>query len=94
MANHGLSIGHLEKSALQRPLDQANADQDMSLNRRVQAKPVFFEMPYSIKGYLVFHPGSSCIVFGLVRASRCLPQQRPRARYSAKDSQRIGRTAH
>ena len=37
--------GRLEKSALQRPMDKANADQDMSLNRRFQTKPVFFEMP-------------------------------------------------
>jgi len=26
-------------------MDKANADQDMSLNRRFQTKPVFFEMP-------------------------------------------------
>jgi len=26
-------------------MDKANADQDMSLNRRFQTRPVFFEMP-------------------------------------------------
>jgi hypothetical protein len=41
----------------------------------------------------VSRPGSSCVVFGLVLASRCLPQRGLRARYPAKDSQRICRTA-
>jgi hypothetical protein len=27
-------------------MDKANANQDMSLNRRFQTKPVFFEMPF------------------------------------------------
>jgi len=30
-------------------MDKANADQDMSLNRRFQTKPVFFEMPTSVQ---------------------------------------------
>jgi hypothetical protein len=45
-------------------------------------------------GRLVCSPVSSCIIFGLVRASRCLPQQRLRTRYPSKDLQRICGTAH
>ena len=37
--------GHHEKSALPRPLANADAGLDMSLNRYFQGKPVFFVVP-------------------------------------------------
>ena len=39
-------MGHHEKSALPRPLANADAGLDMSLNRYFQGKPVFFVVPY------------------------------------------------
>ena len=40
-----LAYGHHEKSALPRPLANADAGLDMSLNRYFQGKPVFFVVP-------------------------------------------------
>ena len=40
-----MNYGHHEKSALPRPLANADAGLDMSLNRYFQGKPVFFVVP-------------------------------------------------
>jgi hypothetical protein len=39
------TVGDHEKSALPRPLANADAGLDMSLNRYFQGKPVFFVVP-------------------------------------------------
>ncbi|MFN9547900.1 MAG: tetratricopeptide repeat protein, partial [Cyanobacteriota bacterium] len=64
------------------------------LDQHPAAAPLALDTRLNHQGLLVSSPTSSCVTFGLVRASRCCTQQGLRTRHPSKDSWRVYGTAH